>query len=366
MKMKNLILLSVIALMPLMACNANGTNSNAAEQSAPAAAAPQKPDLGFLKKLGVDVSQLQTMGDKYDSDQQWEPTVLTDEQVFSLLPMVKNMNDGEIEGGYYLEAAKAMPEGHTMLIFAVEYGDSGAELMGIYDRDGNLTDLMQLGDIREFSTQQCNDEMTQGTAQVTHTIFTFASPAEFTIDKTVKVVDWKRAPGDEALPSNFTKVHWLMQTLDSYEVDDQGRITLVDEKEVKRQGEIDPDVERWSGIARLGQLPASDPNRIERLNDKANELYEQLGRGDYDADPSYHIQMVLAEYFDSNPQTLLQWIYNYRGKKTLLVEHFEQIFANGWRNKFTLVKAIEQMRNPDAQQYLNDLTAQWGPSDAVG
>ena len=201
MKMKNLILLSVIALMPLMACNANGTNSNAAEQSAPAAAAPQKPDLGFLKKLGVDVSQLQTMGDKYDSDQQWELTALTDEQVFSLLPMVKNMNDGEIEGGYYLEAAKAMPEGHTMLIFAVEYGDSGAELMGIYDRDGNLTDLMQLGDIREFSTVQCNDEMTQGTAQVTHTTFKFNSPSEFIIDKTVKVADWKRAPGDEALPA---------------------------------------------------------------------------------------------------------------------------------------------------------------------
>ena len=105
---------------------------------------------------------------------------------------------------------------------------------------------------------------------------------------------------------------------------------------------------------------------LAQIHDKANELYEQLGRGDYDADPSYHIQMVLAEYFDSNPQTLLQWIYNNRGKKTLLVEHFEQIFANGWRNKFTLVKAIEQMRNPDAQQYLNDLTAQWGPSDAVG
>ena len=365
MKMTKLLLMTFIIMLPLMSCSASNNSGDAEQQSAPAAET-EKLDLAFLKKMGVDVSQLQTMGDKYDSDKTWKATVLTDEQILTLLPMVKNMNDVEIEGGYDIEAARAMPGGHTMLIFAVEYGDSGTELMGIYDREGNLTDFMQLGDIREFSTQQCNDEMTQGTAQVTHTIFTFTSPAEFTIDKTVKLVDWKRAPGDEALPSNFTKVHWLVQTLDSYEVDDQGRITLVDEKEVKRQGEVDPDVERWSGIARLGQLPASDPNRIERLNDKSNELYEQLGRGDYDADPSYHIQMVLAEYFDSNPQTLLQWIYNYRGKKTLLVEHFEQIFANGWRNKYTLVRAIEQMRNPDAQQYLNDLTAQWGPSDAVG
>ena len=366
MKMKNLILVSAIALMPLVACNANGTNSNAAEQSTPAAAATQKPDLGFLKKLGVDVSRVQTMGDKYDSDQEWEPTALTDEQVLTLLPMVASMNDVEVEGGYYVEAARAMPGGHTMLLFAVEYGDSGTELMSIYDKDGNLTDLMQLGNIREFMTIECNDEMTQGKAQVTNTVLEFTSPNEFTIDKTIKVADWKRKPGEEALPSDFTRVHWLVQTLNSYDIDDQGRITLVEEKEVKRQGEMDPDYQRWNAIGNLGHLPASDPNRIERLSEMAEGLYKQLERGEYDEDPSYHIQMVLAEYFDSNPQTLLQWIYNNRGKKTLLVEHFEQIFANGWRNKYTLVKAIEQMRDPDAQRYLNDLTAQWGPSDAVG
>ncbi|MBO7608606.1 MAG: hypothetical protein J6S96_00180 [Muribaculaceae bacterium] len=141
----------------------------------------------------------------------------------------------------------------------------------------------------------------------------------------------------------------------------------MDEKEIRRQGDIDPDYQRWNAIGNLGHLPASDPNRIERLSEMANELYKQLGRGEYDENPSYHIQMVVAEYFDSNPQTLLQWIYNNRNKKkNLIVEHFEQIFANGWRNKYSLVKAIEQMRDPDAQKYLEDLTAQWGPSDAVG
>lgn len=95
----------------------------------------QNPIWASSKKLGVDVSRLQAIGDKYDSDQQWEATVLNDEQIIALLPMVKSMNDVEIEGGYDIEAAKAMPGGHTMLIFAVEYGDSGAELMGIYDRD---------------------------------------------------------------------------------------------------------------------------------------------------------------------------------------------------------------------------------------
>lgn len=318
--------------------------------------------------MGVDVSKLEIMGDRFDFNAEREFVPLEDEQVIKLLPMVQSMSPDEIEGGYYLSGAKALPSGNTMLLFSVAYGDSGTELMGIYDSNGNLVDFMQLGNCNEFMTIECNDEMTQGKAQVTSTIIKFSSPNEFTIDKTVKVADWKRQPSEveDGLPKDFTKVHWLVQTLNAYDVDDQGRIALVDEKQVKRQGEVDPDYQRWSAIGNLGRLPASDSNRIERLSEMADELYEQLGRGEYDEDPSYHIQMVVAEYFDSNPQTLLQWVYNNRNKKNLIVEHFEQIFANGWRNKYTLVKAIEQMRDPDAQKYLEDLTAQWGPSDAVG
>lgn len=366
MKMKNLLLLAALALMPLVACNASGTSSNAGDQAAPAAA-PAKPDLGFVKKLGVDASKLGTVGDNFDFSAIQEYVPLEDEQVFKLLPMVQNLNEGEVEGGYYLEGARALPGGYTMLLYGVEYGDSGTDLMGIYDKNGNLTDFMQLGNCDEFMTIECNDEMTQGKAQVVKTFMKFSSPNEFSIDKTIKVADWKRPPSEEeSLPSNFTKVHWLVQTLNNYDIDGQGRITLVDEKEVKRQGDIDPDFKRWNAIGNLGHLPASDPNRIECLSKMANDLYEQLGRGGYDEDPSYHIQQVVAEYFDSNPQTLLQWIYNNRNKKNLIVEHFEQIFANGWRNKYTLVKAIEQMRNKDAQKYLEELTAQWGPRDAVG
>lgn len=355
-----------MSVIMLTACNANATSEKSAEQAAPAAALA-KADLGFVKKMGVDVSKLGTVSDNCDFNAIQEYVPLEDAQVFKLLPMVQNLNEGEVEGGYYLEGMRALPGGYTMLLYGVEYGDSGTNLMGIYDKDGNLTDFMQLGNCNEFMTIECNDEMTQGKAQVVNTIMKFSSPNEFSIDKTIKVADWKRPNGDdEALPSNFTKVYWLVQTLNKYDIDGQGRIKLVEEKEVKRQGNMDPDYQRWNAIGKLGHLPASDPNRIDRLNKMANDLCEQLGRGEYDEDPSYHIQQVVAEYFDSNPQTLLQWIYNNRNKKNLIVEHFEQIFANGWRNKYTLVKAIEQMGNKDAQKYLENLTAQWGPSDAVG
>ena len=64
--MKNLILMAAIATMPLVACNANGASTNATEQAAPAAAAPQKPDLGFLTAMGLDVSNLNIINDVWE------------------------------------------------------------------------------------------------------------------------------------------------------------------------------------------------------------------------------------------------------------------------------------------------------------
>ena len=363
MKMRNLLLLAALVLMPLAACNANGTNSNAGDQAAPAAA-PAKPDLGFLKKMGLDVSKLQIIDDNFDFEQDREFVLLEKAaDIFKLLPMVESMSE-EIDAGYYIGGARALPGGETMLLYSVEYGDGGTELMGIYDRDGNLVDFMQLGNCDEHMTIECNDNLTQGKAQITNTIMKFTSPSEFTIDKTHKLADWKR--NKENGPTSFTKVYWLVQTLSKYSLDGQGHIALVDEKEVKRQGVVDPDYQRRKSISDLAHLPISDPTRIDRLSKKADDLYKQLNNGEYDDDPSYYIQQVLADYFDSNPQALLQWIYKNRNKKNLIVEHFEQIFANGWRNKYTLVKAIEKMRDPNAKKYLEDLTAQWGPSDAVG
>ena len=53
MKTRNLFLLAALLLMPLVACNANGASTNATDQAAPAAAAPEKPDLGFLTAMGL-------------------------------------------------------------------------------------------------------------------------------------------------------------------------------------------------------------------------------------------------------------------------------------------------------------------------
>ncbi|MBQ2235496.1 MAG: hypothetical protein II428_02110, partial [Muribaculaceae bacterium] len=101
--MKNLILMAAIAMMPLVACNANGGSTNATEQAAPAAAPVQKPDLGFLTAMGLDVSNLTIIDDV------WEFSVdfieLNEDQALKLLPMAQYLYDGDIyDGRYYIAA----------------------------------------------------------------------------------------------------------------------------------------------------------------------------------------------------------------------------------------------------------------------
>lgn len=366
MKIKNL-LLTTLAAMTLLACKGGNTSTDNADAQPAASQATAQLDLGFLKKLGIDVSKLYTIGDTYNFKEFENLVALENAQVVKLLPMVQSTSDeAEVEEGYYIEAVKALPGGCTMLIFAVEYGDSGTNLMAIYDKNGNLVDFMDLGNCNEMTPlEYFDDDFKRGKSQATNTVIQFKSPGEFTLDKTVKEGEWQRE--DESKPVKFTKVMWLVQTLNTYQVSDNGTLALTDSKELKREGNIDQDYQRWLAIGHLGRLPMSDTTRIDRLNDLANKLVKQMGRQQYDEESaSYHVQMVLAEFYDSNPQALLQWIYKNRNKPNMIVEHFEQIFANNWRNKYTLVKAIEQMKDKNAQKYLEELTAQWGARDAVG
>ena len=148
MKLKNLILMAAVTTMPLAACNASGSGNNtASEQAAPAAAAPEKPDLGFLTAMGLDVSNLNIINDV------WEFTAdmidLNKDQALKLLPMAQFLFDGDIyDGRYYITAAKALPDGYTMLLYGWETGDDASlQMMAIYDKGGNITDFMQLGNM---------------------------------------------------------------------------------------------------------------------------------------------------------------------------------------------------------------------------
>ena len=361
MKTRNLFLLAALLLMPLVACNANGASTHATDQAAPAAAAPEKPDLGFLTAMGLDVSNLNIINDV------WEFSVdfieLNEDQALKLLPMAQFLEGGDIyDGRYYITAAKALPDGYTMLLYGWETGDDASlQMMGIYDKDGHITDFMQLGDMGEFSDIEENEDYTQGRAQMTNIDLKFTEPGVFTLDKTVKEADWKRDPNSDDGSHKPTKVHWLVQTLETYSVDDKGHIALDGRKEVKRQGTLDKEYESWTAIYDLSRLPMSDATRIDQLNDLAGKMKQTQGDQQYADGTAYIVISAINEYFATNPDALFQWIYKNRDHSNMIVGHLQESVTNHYLDKALLDQAISQMTDKAAQKYINDLTAGWAP-----
>jgi hypothetical protein len=234
-------------------------------------------------------------------------------------------------------------------------------MMGIYDKDGKLTDFMQLGNMDEFSDIEENEDYTQGRAQMTNIDLKFTEPGVFTLDKTVKEADWKRDPNSDDGRREPTKVNWLVQILETYSVDDKGHMTLDERKEVRRQGTINKEYESWVAIHDLSRLPISDATRIDQLNDLAGKMKQSLGDQKYADDTGYIVTEAVAEFFGSNADALFQWIYKNRDRSNMIVNHLCKSVAYSYLSKSDLDKAIEQMTDKAAQQYLKQLTADWEP-----
>lgn len=363
MKMKTFILMAAIAMMPLLPCNAYGASTDATEKSAPAA--PQKPDLSFLTTMGLDVSNLAIINDVCESS--FDFIDLNKEQVLKLLPMAQFLYGGEIEiydGRYYIYAAKALPDGYTLLLYGWETGDDASlQMMAIYDKDGNITDFMQLGNMGEFSDIEQNDAYTQGRAQMTNVDMKFTAPAVFALDKTVKEADWERNPNNEDGRREATRVYWLVQTLETYSVDGKGHIVFDGRKDIKRQGTLDKEYELWTTIYDLSRLPMSDATRIDKLNDLAGKMKQMLGDQQYDDGTAYIVISAINEFFATNPDALFQWIYKNRDSNDLIVRHLQESIVNSYLDKALLDKAIGQMTDKAAQKYIKDLTASWEPNN---
>ena len=157
-----------------------------------------------------------------------------------------------------------------------------------------------------------------------------------------------------ARPSQVTNVQWMVQTLETYGIDKQGQIMFKDRKELKREGEVKQD-ETSVQLDQLSRLPMSDPTRIDQLNNLATSLLKKLGDEAYEDEVAFGVQMVLGEYFESNPQALLQWIFNNRAKEDMILPALQNNFANEYSSKSALGKALEQMSDKTAQKFLKEL-----------
>ena len=57
---------------------------------------------------------------------------------------------------------------------------------------------------------------------------------------------------------------------------------------------------------------------------------------------------------------------SHRGRENSLLTVFERLFSNSWVRKEELIDEMQRMTDPSARSYMERITAQWGPADAVG
>ena len=357
--MKHLSIFTLLAIM-LAAC---GT-STASENSSSAAA--RNGDFAFLKKLGFNLNEIPRFDSEVVIDYEKNPFVaMTNAQQEALLDVVgEPFRAGEdIEGVFSIIGIRALPNDHTLILYNVEFGDGASKVFAIYDRDGKTIDYIDSGYWGEMHPIETNENYTEGVSYGDDTKCIFDSPSTMVLKRKFNKVQWANKNGD----INIIKEFWCIDKNYNYTITDKGILKL-NNIEVKKQGPVEEHQALMEEISDLTYLSyRSDEPIFDRLNALAMRPEIKRYLANSDDDISYRLQGVVQGLYSSKPQQLLQWMSQHRDlSKNAVTGLLEQCFSSGWIAKETLIELIEQMPNGDAKQYIEELTAQWGPADAVG
>ncbi|MBR3100775.1 MAG: hypothetical protein IKH19_03360 [Muribaculaceae bacterium] len=363
MKMKSIvILMSVVAM--LVACAPKSQGGEAAVQST-----SQKADavsFQFLKQLGMDPSKVKVLqkGETFNGGNDAEALGLTDAQRRALLNDVYHFDlqkEDEMETNFFVTAVAPLAGNHTLVVFLEEFGDGSSQALAVYDAQGHLTDYVDAGTWASVDLVNANEEYTEGTGYELTGDITMDGPNGFVVNRQMAFVDWK---SNEETYMQPVKKHWAIKHRLNFACDNQGHLKLT-LKGPEVEGKPEANEQFYQDLRMVSQYPMSDASRLDLLNKRCSE--PNVVRDMAESGLADNImKMALWSYYHSNPQQLLSWMAAHRGGDNKLRALFEELFAAGWADKYQLVKFMEQMPDAAARKYMEDLTAQWGPRDAVG
>ncbi len=361
MKIQRLTFLA-LTLALLVGC---GTSTGSESQSS-VAERDAGDDFVFLTSMGVDTKKIPVMSGRVEQTDGDDLVALTDSQVKKLLNDVYHfdMMDSEegLEGGFYIAGARSLPGGHTLVLFHIEYGDGSAREMAVYDTDGEMTDFLDTGAWQGFRPDESNNDYTHGKmeAELVFCVFDEDQPS-FTLKRDLEQKDFTLSDDNEW---QFGDSHWVLLKDYRYDVGDNGRLVLVDTK-VEKKGTIDEQVLLLDDIGDLNYMPASDSKRMAKL---AAMLQQPEIRREWSSPESmahYRLQGVMQAAFEQNGQAVLAWIANNRSN-TQVIDLLKSVFSSGWVKKDRMIQELGRMPVGSARKWLEEVTAQWGPEDAVG
>ena len=360
--LKHITLLVLLATL-LAGCGSStdGDKSATSEQTPPA-----KADLTFLSKMGVDVANIATLSGKVDCNDSTVLTSLTDEQVRALFQPVHHFDllppEEGVEGVYSIVGAQALPNQHTLLLFHIEFGDGATHPMAIYDHNGTMTDYLDLGVWRSVMPDQ-SGEFAPDHGRAFHELaFVEFDPQkpEFTLKRDYALSDWVDEDGE----MKFTDIHWELLKDYHYSIDDNGHFAQLDTA-IDKKGDVDASDALLDEISDLHYLPATDTTRLDKLLALMQLPDTKKLVDDPEGTAKYRLQGVMQAAFEQNGQIVLQWLAKNRGCNDM-IDLLKQLFASGWLRKELMTQELAKMPQGDARNWLEQLTAQWGPDGAMG
>lgn len=360
--MKQLSFITLIAFM-LMGCNAS-----TASDSSNAAASTAGDNFAFLKKLGLNIDNVARLDGKVTFDEDNEViTDFTKAQEDALLKVVAEpfrMDDGEIEGGFAIIGIRALPNGHTLILYSVEFGDGSIKIIAIYDRDGNTTDYINTSNWNDMTGGESNADYTHGTAYGDKTELIFDSPSTFVLDRKHSHFEWTSTKGEyEYKP---TREFWSINKTYSYSISNDGKLTLTGIK-ASKTGEPDEEIVLLDEIEDFNYSTSNDNSVFDKLNAIALRPEVKRYADNEEGRMIYSMMNMVQNLYNTKTQQMLKWMSDHRDlNKNALTGLLERCFSDAWIPKEQLVKDINQMPDQSAKTYISELTAQWGPADAVG
>lgn len=336
---------------------------------------PVKSDFTFLKKLGIETTGGIVLPDSIDRehiDSRHDAAFMLDfdKQAVPLLDEVLDLttNPDQRDVMNYILGIKALPGYFTLVAYERAYGDGTAAYVGIYDRQGRLTDFMNCGKwFREEPAWQGEDN--QCLVERRKSLLKFVAPGEFVIVRDQSL--YSGIVDTTQFESTKTGCKWKIVNELHYKVDAQGHIML--ERTVCNKSQNVPATSAFTDkVDEAIYLPRSlGQESLDRLNRLATSSgmvrFESLDNATDAFNGIYDLALALSDRYQYDPQLVLSWMASHRGPGgSRLTRVFEFVFAYSMIPKEVLVKDIESMQDPEARRYIERLTAQWGPRDAVG
>lgn len=268
--------------------------------------------MSFLKRAGVDLSQVERLPDVVDLSGDAIGYYPLDDQVHRLLEPVRHFSyyyevtDQGIEGGYAIAGVRDYGDGRTLVLYQVEYGDGANVELASYNVRGDLVDFIDLGygcDGMAYNTD--DDPSSDVCVYVSRSL-------ELPNDSVVVVRETQ-----QVLPSglsNWTEKDVLgrVDKTISYAYNSLGQLHLASIGS-KHSGQWVEQSHRFEDIRDLHYYPVSQYERIGRLNQMAArpDVVSDMAGDEYSV-ASYELHHAAADMIQTNTIQVLLWMFRHR------------------------------------------------------